>query len=83
MRDPLNELTIKDRESEELRNDIRNILKYTAYKKVPKVKRKKVSKWLSDKDLRNAQERKEMRSKGKYEENRMLNAAFQKKARQD
>ena len=31
-----NELTIKDREPEELWNHIRNILKETAYKKVPK-----------------------------------------------
>ena len=35
-----NDLTKKDRESEELWNDIRNILKETAYKNVPKVKRK-------------------------------------------
>ena len=35
-----NELTIKYRESEELWNDILNILKDTAYKKVPKVKNK-------------------------------------------
>ena len=39
-----NELTIKNREPEELWNDIQNIQKETAYKKIPKVKRKKVSK---------------------------------------
>ena len=55
----------------------------TAYKKVPKVKRMKVSKWLSEEALKIAQERKEMRSKGKYEEYIKLNAAFQKKARHD
>ena len=33
--------------------------------------------------LKIAQERKEMHCKGKYEEYRKLNAAFQKKARQD
>ena len=55
----------------------------TANKKVPKVKRKKVSKWLSEEALKIAKERKDIRSKGKYEEYRKLNAAFQKKARQD
>ena len=78
-----NELTIKYIEPEELWNDIRNILKETAYKKVPKVKRKKVSKWLSEEALKIAQERKEMRRKGKYEEYRKLNATFHKKSRQD
>ena len=78
-----NELTIKDREPEELWNDIRNILKDTAYKKVSKVKRKKVSKLLSEEALQIAQERKEMRSKGKYEEYYKLNEAFQMKARHD
>ena len=78
-----NDLTIKYKEPKELWNDIRNILKNTAYKNDPKVKRKKVSKWISEEALTIAQERKEMRSKGKYEEYRKLNAAFQKKARQD
>ena len=50
---------------------------------MPRVKRKKVSKWLSEEALKIAKERKDMRSKGKYEEYRNLNAAFQKKARQD
>ena len=63
-------------EPEELWNDIRNILKETAYKKVPKVKIKKVFKWLSEEALRIAQERKKMCSKGKYEKYRNLNAAF-------
>ena len=78
-----NALQTEDRTPEELWNDIRTILIETANKKVPKVKRKKVSKWLSEEALKIAKERKDMRSKGKYEEYRKLNAAFQKKARQD
>ena len=78
-----NALQIEDRTPEELWNDIRTILIETANKKVPKVKRKKVSKWLSEEALQIAKERKDMRSKGKYEEYRKLNAAFQKKVRQD
>ena len=69
------------REPKKLWNDIRNILKETAYKKVPKVKRNKVSKWLYEEALKSEQERKEMRSKGKYEEYIKLNAAFQNNAR--
>ena len=38
---------------------------------------------LSDEALKIVQERKEMRSKGEYKEYRKLNAAFQKKTRQD
>ena len=34
---------------------MRNILKETAYKEVPKIKRNKVSKWLSDEALQIAQ----------------------------
>ena len=48
----LNKLTIKYREPKKLWNDIRNILKETAYKKVPKVKRNKVSKWLYEEALK-------------------------------
>ena len=62
--------------------DIRTILIEAANKKVPKVKRKKVSEWLSEEALKIAKERKDIRSKGKYEEYRKLNAAFQKKVRQ-
>ena len=78
-----NALQTEDRTPEELWIDIQTILIETANKKVPKVKRKKVSKWLSEEALKIAKERKDMRSKGKYEEYRKLNAAFQKKARQD
>ena len=78
-----NALQTEDRTPDELWIDIRTILIETANKKVPKVKRKKVSKWISEEALKFAKERKDMRSKGKYEEYRKLNAAFQKKARQD
>ena len=78
-----NALQTEDRILEELWNDIRTILIEKANKKVTKVKRKKVSKWLSEEALKIAKERKDMRSKGKYEEYRKLNAAFQKKARQN
>ena len=59
------------------------IMKETADKKVPKAKRKKVTKWLSDEAVKIADERRDVRSKGDEKEYRRLNAAFQRRARQD
>ena len=78
-----NGLQLADREPEELWNDIRDIVKETADKRVPKAKRKKVTKWLSDEAVKIADERREVRNKGDDKEYRRLNAAFQRRARQD
>ena len=78
-----NGLQLADREPEELWNDIRDIVKETADKRVPKAKRKKVTKWLSDEGVKSADERREVRNKGDDKEYRRLNAAFQRRARQD
>ena len=75
-----NALQTEDRTPEELWNDIRTILIGI---KGPESQKEESPKWLSEEDLKIAKERKDMRSKGKYEEYRKLNAAFQKKARQD
>ena len=50
---------------------------------MPKTKRKKVTKWLSDEALKIADERRDVRCKGDDTEYRGLNAAFQRRARQD
>ena len=50
---------------------------------MPKAKRKKVTKWLSDDAVKIADERRDVRSKGDDNEYRSLNAAFQRRARQD
>ena len=76
-------LQLADREPEELWSDIRDIVKETADKRVPKAKRKKVTKWLSDEAVKIADERRDVRSKGDDKEYRRLNAAFQRRARQD
>ena len=47
-----NGLQLAEREPEELWNDIRDIVKETADKRVPKAKRKKVTKWLSDETVK-------------------------------
>ena len=78
-----NGLQLADREPEELWNDIRDIVKETADKRVPKAKRKKVTKWLSDEAVKIADERREVRNKGDDKEYRRLNAAFQRRARHD
>ena len=58
-------------------------MKETADKRVPKPKRKKVTKWLSDEAVKIADERREVRSKGDDNDYRRLNAVFQRRARQD
>ena len=83
MKNRFNGLQLADREPEELWNDIRDIVKETADKRVPKAKRKKVTKWLSDEAVKIADERREVRNKGDDKEYRRLNAAFQRRARQD
>ena len=52
-----NGLQLADREPEELWNDIRDIVKELADKRVPKAKRKKATKWLSDEAVKIADER--------------------------
>ena len=83
MKNRFNGLQLASREPEELWNDIRDIVKETAGKKMPKAKRKKVTKWLSDEAVKIADERRDVRSKGDDKEYRRLNAAFQRRARQD
>ena len=58
-----NGLQLADREPEELCNDICDIMNETADKRVPKAKRKKVTKWLSDEAVEIADERREVRHK--------------------
>ena len=65
-----NGLQLAGREPEELWNDIRDIAKETADKRVPKAKRKKVTKWLSDEAVKIADERRDVRSKGDDKEYR-------------
>ena len=76
-----NGLELADREPEELWSDIRDIVKGTADKRVPKVKGKKFKKWLSDEAVKIANERRDVRSKGDDKQYRRLNAVFQRRAR--
>ena len=78
-----NGLQLAGREPEELWNDIRDIVKETADKRVPRAKGKKVTKWLSDEAVKIADERRDVRSKADDKEYRRLNSAFQRRAIQD
>ena len=81
-----NGFQLADREPEELWSDIRDIVKETADKRVPKAKRKNVTKctkWLSEEAVTIADERRDVRSKGDDKEYRRLNAFFHGRARQD
>ena len=55
----------------------------TAIKTIPKKKKCKKAKWLSEEALQIAVERREVKSKGEKERYTHLNAEFQRKARRD
>ena len=63
LKNRFNGLQLAGREPEELWNDIRDIVKETADKRVPKARRKKVTKWLCDKAVTIADERRDVRRK--------------------
>ncbi len=58
-------------------------MKKSADKRVPKAKKKKVTKWLSDEAVKIADEQREVRNKGDDKEYRRLNAVFHRRARLD
>ena len=55
----------------------------TAEKWIPKVKKRKVTKCLTEETIKIAEERREAKRKGEIEKYKKLNAEFQKKARYD
>ena len=70
-----------DRVPEELWIEIRNIVQEAETKTIPKKKKCKKTKWLSEEDLQIAEERSEVKSKGERERYTQLNAEFQRTAR--
>ena len=52
-------------------------------KTIPKKKKCKKTKWLSEEDLQRAEKRREAKSKGEKEKYKHLNAEFQRIARRD
>ena len=68
---------------EELWTEIRNIVQKAVSKTIPKKKKSKKAKWLSEEALQIVEEQREVKSKGERERCIQLNAEFPRIARRD
>ena len=68
---------------EELYMEIRDIGQEAVIKTIPKKKKCKKAKWLSEEDLQIAMERREGKGKGEKERVPLINAVLQRIARRD
>ena len=68
---------------EELWTEVHDIVQETGNKTIPKKKKCKKAKWLSEEALQIAVKRREAKGKGGKERYTHLNAEFQRKARKD
>ena len=76
-------LDLIDRVPDELWMEVRDIVQETGIKTIPKKKKCKEAKWLSEEGLQIAVKRREGKSKGEKERYTYLNADFQRIARRD
>ena len=76
-------LDLLDRFPEELWMEVCDILQETEIKSIPKKKKCKKAKWLSEKALQIAEKRKEAKGKAEKERYTHLNAEFQRIAGRD
>ena len=76
-------LDLIDRVPDELWTEVHDIVQETGIKTIPKKKKCKKAKWLSDEALQIAVKRREARSKGEKERYTHLNAEFQRTARRE
>ena len=79
----LKELDLVDRVPEELWMEVSNILQEAVTKTIPKKKKCKKAKWLSEEALQITERRREVKGKGERERYTHLNAEFQRIARRD
>ena len=68
---------------EEIWTEVHNIVQEAGIKTIPKKKKCKKAKWLSEEDLQIAVKRREAKSKGEKERYKHLNAEFQRIAKRD
>ena len=68
---------------DELWTEVHDIVQDTGVKTIPKKKKCKKAKWLSEEDIQIAVKRREMKNKGEKERYKHLNADFQRRARRD
>ena len=76
-------LDLIDRVPEELWTEVHNIVQEAVIKTIPKKKKWKKAKWLSEEALQTAMKRREAKGKGEKERYTHLNAEFQRIARRD
>ena len=79
-------LALIDRVPDELQMEVRDIVQKTGIKTIPKKKKCKKAKWLSEEAeeaLQIAEKRREVKGKGKKERYTHLNAEFQRIERRD
>ena len=76
-------LDLIDRVSDELWVEVRDIVQETGIKTIPKKKKCKNAKWLSEEALQIAVKRREVKSKGEKEKYTHLNTEFLRIARRD
>ena len=76
-------LDLIDRVPDELWTEVSDIVQETGIKTIPKKKKFKKAKWLSEEVLQRAVKRREVKSKGEKERYTHLNAEFQRTARRD
>ena len=77
------ELDLIDRVPEELWTEVPDIVQEAQIKTIPKKKKCKKAKWLSEEALQIAEERRKMKDKGEKERYTHLNALVQRTARRD
>ena len=76
-------LDLTDRVTDELWTEVHDIVQETGTEIIPKKKKYKKAKWLSEEALQIPVKRKEVKSKGEKERYTHLNAEFQRRARRD
>ena len=76
-------LDLIERVPEELWMEVCDMVQEVGIKAIPKKKKCKKAKWLSEKALQTAEEKREAKGKGERERYTHLNAEFQKIARRD
>ena len=83
MRNRFKGLDLIDRMPEELQAEVCDIVQETGIKTIPKKKKCKNTKWLSEEALQIAVKRREAKSKGEKERYKHLNAEFERIARRE
>ena len=76
-------LDLIDRVPDEIWMEVHDIVLEAGSKTIPKKKKCKKAKWLSEEALQRAEKRREAKGKGERERHTQLNAEFQRIARRD